>query len=154
MSIERKNVLAAQNAWADGIVAIGKVFLEKGDYKARAKEHIDTLYAYGVTPVLFKPTLASAVPFRGSFDDALSYFVGGHIEEDKGFAIKPWEKVRYDQRQILTFDTHALSMGRYYFTPHGEKSEQMVEFTFGYIKDKSGRLRINLHHSSLPYQAA
>jgi hypothetical protein len=29
--------------------------------------------------------------------------------------------------------------------------ETRVEFTFGYRKDDRGRLRIFLHHSSLPY---
>ncbi len=27
-----------------------------------------------------------------------------------------------------------------------------VEFTFGYFRDGEGKLRVNLHHSSFPYQ--
>jgi hypothetical protein len=40
-------------------------------------------------------------------------------------------------------------MGNYFFTrPDG--NELKVEFSFGYILDSTGELRIQLHHSSLP----
>jgi hypothetical protein len=40
-------------------------------------------------------------------------------------------------------------MGNYFFTrPEGD--EVKVEFTFGYMLDEFGALRINLHHSSVP----
>jgi len=43
-------------------------------------------------------------------------------------------------------------MGDYYFTKtNGE--EIKVEYSVGYIKDKHGNLKINLHHSSLPFSA-
>ena len=56
-TISKSEVLDAQQAWADGIVAISKVYLDEGDYTARAKQHIQDLYAYGMGDVLFKPTL-------------------------------------------------------------------------------------------------
>ncbi|MEC9118556.1 MAG: phosphoribosyl-AMP cyclohydrolase, partial [Candidatus Thermoplasmatota archaeon] len=37
-----------------------------------------------------------------------------------------------------------------YFFKDSEGAETKVEFTFGYITDSSGTLRINLHHSSMP----
>ena len=45
--------------------------------------------------MLFKPTLAADVQFRGTFDEALSYFVAsnGVCGEDSGFAIKGWTAV-------------------------------------------------------------
>jgi len=44
----------------------------------------------------------------------------------------------------------ALAMGNYFFTsPEGE--EVKVEYTFGYFLDAEGNVRINLHHSSVPY---
>ena len=150
-SITEQDVLNAQQAWGDGIVAIGKVFLDKSDYKARAEEHIKDLYAYDQGDVLFKPTLASDIQFRPTFDQALSYFVGGDIDEDNGFAIKPWSKVRFGEQQIVVGSDHALAMGNYFFTLVGEDTEVKVEYSFGYIKDDNGQLRINLHHSSLPY---
>ena len=44
----------------------------------------------------------------------------------------------------------AMAMGNYFFTaPDG--NEQKVEYSFGYIVDAAGELRIALHHSSLPF---
>lgn len=153
-SISKQEVLDAQQAWADGIVAISKVFVEEGDYKARAAQHIKDLYAYDQSEVLFKPTLASDDQFRETFSQALSYFVGGDIAEDKGFAIKPWSKVRFGEQQIITDSDSAVAMGNYYFTPVGSDQETKVEYTFGYMKDDSGHVRINVHHSSLPFSAS
>jgi len=150
-SITKKDVHDAQEAWGNGIVAIGEVYQEKGDYNKKASEHIKELYAYEQGEVLFKPTLASDDQFRESFDEALSYFVGGKIKEDGGFAIKPWSKVRFGDQQIVTDSDSAVAMGNYYFTPVGESDETKVEYTFGYIKDEDGNVRINVHHSSLPY---
>ena len=150
--ITKQDVLMAQKQWGDSIVAIGKVYQEKGDYKKKAAEIIRKLYAYGEEDVLFKPTLASQDQFRERFDEALSYFVRGIIAEDKGFALRPWSKVRFGQQQI-TIDIHsAIAMGNYYFTAVGDDREVKLEYTFGYVEDDDGNLRINLHHSSIPYQ--
>jgi len=151
-TITEDEVLAAQQAWADGIVGIGQTYLDKGDYRAAASEHIRELYAYEQGGVLFKPTLAREDQFRGTFDEALSYFVGGGLEEDAGFAIKPWQQVRFGERHMVINGQSALAMGNYYFTPADSDVETKVEYTFGYIRDEDGRLRINLHHSSLPFQ--
>lgn len=153
-SITKEQVLEAQKAWADGIVAISTVYVEKGDYKERAAQHIKDLYAYEQGDVLFKPTLASYDQFRETFDQALSYFVGGDIKEDTGFAIKPWSAVRFGEQKIITDSDSALAMGNYFFTPVGETEETKVEYTFGYMKDEDGDLRINVHHSSLPFKPA
>lgn len=150
-SITKQDVLDAQKAWTDGIVAISKVYVEEGDYKARASQHIKDLYAYDQGEVLFKPTLASDDQFRETFNEALSYFVGGEISEDKGFAIKPWSNVRFGEQQIITDSDSATAMGNYFFTPVGSEEETKVEYTFGYMKDEEGKLRINVHHSSLPF---
>ena len=147
----KQDVLEAQKAWGEGIVAIGKVFLDGGDYTARAAKHIKDLYAYDHGEVLFKPTLASDVQFRKTFDQALSYFVGGDIAEDQGFAIRPWSKVRFGDQQIVVNSDSAVAMGNYFFTEDGGDAETKVEYTFGYIKDKDGNMRINVHHSSLPF---
>lgn len=141
----------AQELWGQGIVKIGSVFEGGGDYTQAAQEHIETLYAYGISDVLFKPTLAAQEQFRPTFLKALSYFVGGEVTEDKGFAIKPWSAVRFGEQTIVTSTDTATAMGNYYFTPVDSEVEQKVEFTFGYIRDDNGALRINVHHSSLPY---
>ncbi|MEM6603877.1 MAG: phosphoribosyl-AMP cyclohydrolase [Pseudomonadota bacterium] len=150
-AITKQDVLMAQKQWGEGIVAIGQAYQSNGDYKSKAAEHIRELYAYDQSEVLFKPTLASNDQFRESFDAALSYFVGGAVSEDKGFAIKPWSNVRFGDQQIITNEDSAIAMGNYFFTPVGSNEETKVEYTFGYMKDQDGNLRINVHHSSLPF---
>ena len=148
--ISEQAVLDAQNAWGKGIVDIASMHEKGDDFEARAKEHIETLYAYGDTAVMFKPTLAAKDQFRENFDEALSYFIGTKGTEDSGFAIKGWTKVRWENNGIYTADDTAMAMGNYFFTgPDGK--EIKVEYTFGYVKDSAGNLKINLHHSSLPY---
>ena len=66
---------AAQKDWGDGIVRIASAHTAGEDYEQVAHDHVTSLYAYGLTPVLFKPTLAAEVQFRSTFEDALSYFV-------------------------------------------------------------------------------
>ncbi len=150
-AISKQEVLDTQKQWADGIVAISKVYIDKGNFKSRAEQHIKDLYAYEQGKVLFKPTLASDDQFRENYEQALSYFVGGTIKEDKGFAIKPWTKVRFGEQEILTDSDSAIAMGNYFFTAQGETKETKVEYTFGYMKDDAGKVRINVHHSSLPF---
>ncbi|MEM9617502.1 MAG: phosphoribosyl-AMP cyclohydrolase [Pseudomonadota bacterium] len=154
--ITEQEVVAAQIAWSDGIVEIGRVYAEGGDYVAAASDHINTFYGYDLGLVLFKPTLASDEQFRSAFDGALSYFVGGNLSfpEDKGFALRPWTKVRWQNAGITNNScTMAVAMGNYYFTP-ATGDETKVEYTIGYIKDANGDLRMVVHKSSLPYGGA
>ena len=152
-NITKADVLAAQKAWGEGIVAISKTYKDGGDFKARASEHINTLYAYGIAPVMFKPTLVSELQFRETFEGALSYFIGSEEGEDNGFAIAGWTAVTWDVNGIYTNSESASSMGNYFFTgPDGSVTK--VEFSFGYIRGDNGELKINLHHSSLPYDPA
>ena len=151
-AIREEDVLSIQKEWADSIISIGKIFLNKGNYRLEAEKTLKKLYAFDISNVLFKPTFASQNQFRNSFEDALSYFVGGNIEEDNGFAIKPWFKIRFSENKIVISHDNAIAMGNYYFTSvEDKKNETKVEYTFGYIKDKKGNLRINLHHSSIPH---
>ena len=151
-AIREEDVLSIQKEWADSIISIGKIFLDKGNYRLEAEKTLKKLYAFDISNVLFKPTFASQNQFRNSFEDALSYFVGGNIEEDNGFAIKPWFKIRFSENKIIISHDTAIAMGNYYFTSvDDKKNETKVEYTFGYIKDKRGNLRINLHHSSIPH---
>jgi len=152
-SITKEEVEQAQAIWGQGVVDIGQVFQDGGDYTARAKAHVDALYAYEIGDVVFKPTLAAAAQFRNDDEGALSYFVGGNqsYAEDHGFAIKPWTKVRFENCGIILLNDVALAMGNYFFTDLSG-AETKVEYSFGYVRGPSGELRINLHHSSLPYQ--
>ena len=144
-------VESAQKAWGGGIVAIAHAHSTGGDYVSIARNHVESLYAYGLTEVLFKPTLAAIEQFRPNFESALSYFVASNNEcsEDKGFAIKGWTKVRFENADIILKDEAALAMGNYFFTD-SNGDEVKAEYTFGYISDENGDLRIQVHHSSMP----
>ncbi len=115
-AIREEDVLSIQKEWADSIISIGKIFLDKGNYRLEAEKTLKKLYAFDISNVLFKPTFASQNQFRNSFEDALSYFVGGNIEEDNGFAIKPWFKIRFSENKIVISHDSAIAMGNYYFT--------------------------------------
>ena len=102
----KADVEAAQIEWGEGIVAISSVHTKGGDYKARAKEHIKTLYAYGETDVMFKPTLAAKDQFRETFDEALAYFIGksgnGRLGfRNQGMDESPLGEQRYLHRRRL-----------------------------------------------------
>ena len=140
-----------QELWAQNVIEIGNLYTKNKDYKTKASLFVKQFYAFDVGDVLFKPTLASEKQFRCTYDDALSYFIGGHVSEDKGFALKPWEKINFGERKIIILKEIALSMGNYFFQSVDGSDEVKVEFTFGYVRDKDNNLLINLHHSSIPY---
>ena len=104
--------------------------------------------------VLFKPTKASTNPFRDTFEGALSYFVGNNpaYEEDQGFALAPWTHITFKNHQIYTHHEMIIAMGQYTFTDTKDQ-QTLVDYTFGYVKTKSGDLKIILHHSSLPFSS-
>ena len=116
--ISEQAILDAQKAWGDGIVKIGQAFLDQGDYRSVAEEHINQFYNYAEGSVLFKPTLVSDKQFRQDFDGALSYFVGGNSDcRDHGFAIKPWSEVAWGEAVGTKIDGNmAMAMGNYFFT--------------------------------------
>lgn len=152
-NITEAEVMEAQKTWGEGIVHIGKKFTKGGDYVEAAKNHINDLYAYQMTNVLFKPTKAAEKQFRMDYEGALSYFVGKNSKygEDGGFAINPWTNVRFENKETFIYGNTAMAMGNYYFTTT-EGNEVKVEYSFGYVKDDKGDLRIVLHHSSVPFQ--
>ena len=92
----------------------------------------------------------------------MSYFVGAEAMnndefkgEDAGFAInggKGWAKVVYRNHQIALKGNVALAMGEYVFTCATTGDESKVEYTFGYQRCQDDKVRIFLHHSSVPYK--
>ncbi len=144
----------AQKQWADMLIEVGKVYSEKGDYKAAAQNLINKLYAYNYEKgiVLFKPTKAKVYPYRKTVEGALSYFVGENpdFSEDTGFALAQWVDIKFKNDEMYMHGNMAIAMGEYFFTDT-KGNVAKVEYTFGYIKDATGALKIVLHHSSLPY---
>jgi hypothetical protein len=151
-------VNAAQQAWCDALVKIGKLKEEGGDYKAYAEKVLSEAYNYDHGKVFFKPTLAfSDQTFRNDKKGALAYFVGGDPDypNDKGFALTPWVKARYDNagdhnEGIQIYGSVAITMGNVWVTDKTGK-EVMVDKTWVFKKGKDGELRIIVHKSALPY---
>jgi hypothetical protein len=150
--ITKEQVQNAQNTWGAGVVKIGSLKNDRKACESFTCEFIDNLYAYDHAPVLFKPTKCEVEQFRPSKNEAVSYFIAGDdrvCKEDKGFAIQPWTKVRFENSNLILEDNRAIAMGNYFFTDE-QGNEAKVEYTFGY-KLVNDQLKIDLHHSSFPY---
>ena len=159
-AVTELEVIAAQDLWAASIKRISAAYLAKSDFVKIAGDAAGELYAYGHHDVLFKPTKAAEDPFRPTAEGALSYFIGGDkvdggFKEDKGFALGPggvgWKHVTFDNNKVDFNGATAQAMGEYYFYPIDGAPASKVEYTFGYKRNADGKLRIYLHHSSLPY---
>lgn len=141
-----------QKEWGDSLVKLGSLKLDREACNNEAENTINKLYGYDSGKVLFKPTKAKDQQFRLTFDGAKSYFIGKNSDfsEDKGFALQPWTNVRFENASVVLKKNSAIAMGNYFFT---ETSGNVVkvEYTFGYFLDENNHLKINLHHSSLPY---
>lgn len=154
-------VNAAQQAWCDALVKIGSLKEEGGDYRAFAEQVLSEAYNYDNGKVFFKPTLAyGEQTFRNDKKGALAYFIGGDptYPNDKGFALTPWVKARYDNagennEGIQIYGSVAITMGNVWVTGKDGK-EVMVDKTWVFKKGKDGKLRIIVHKSALPFNPA
>ncbi|CAE7385726.1 abcG22, partial [Symbiodinium pilosum] len=129
-------------------------FAINGDYVAAATKAAGELYGYGRSNVLFKPTKAVEAQFRPGVVN--TGFCGGVWDKrlGNGFAInggKGWADVVFDNHFINVIGEVAIAMGNYFFTSAADGSKTKVEYTFGYAKNSDGKVRIFLHHSSVPY---
>ena len=134
-------------SWKDGVIEIGRVYLEGGDYEKYAEKFISSHYAFDNGDVLFKPTFTKEVIFRNSKDLALSYFIKGDIAEDNGFALKPWEEITLEELNTIEEDGSIVAMGTLNFKPIDADEMTRVAFTFLLI-NVGDTLKIKVHHSS------
>jgi hypothetical protein len=153
-NISEADVLAAQRAWGEALVQISQDYESGGITKAKAtaEKVLDAAYGYNLGPVLFKPTLTTTPQtFRTTRDGALAYFVGNNpaFPADTGFALKGWRSVEIRNAAIYLNGDTAMSMGNVMITDKNGKLTT-VDKTWGYTRDDEGKLRIVLHHSSLP----
>jgi hypothetical protein len=154
-NITEAEVLAAQKAWGEALVAIATTHERQGPAaaKALAEKVIDTAYGYNLGPVLFKPTLTLAPQtFRTTRDGALAYFVGGDAAypKDSGFALKGWRQVDIKNAAVFISGDVASTMGNVMLTDKAGKVTT-VDKTWKFKKGDDGKLRIVAHHSSLPF---
>ena len=134
MELEKINEFLS--SWSKGVIEIGKIHREGGDYRNSAKLFLDTHYAF-----------TKEVVFRNNEKDALSYFVGRDISEDNGFALKPWDSIQLDELNTLIEEDLTAAMGTLKFKPYEIEETTLVAFTFIFRKiDES--LKIKVHHSS------
>jgi len=157
--ISLRDVLDAQANWANTIKTISSIYLSGGNYIGAASHAEDELYGYGHANVLFKPTKAAKYPFRPTVETAISYLIvasagQGSYNKDVGFAfkgVKGGSNVVFQNRRVEVCGRTAIATGSYFFTSAADASETEVEYTFGYRKNEDGKVRIFLHHSSVPY---
>ena len=150
--ITKEQVIEVQNEWGTGVIKVGSLQDKRSECELAAGEFADKIYAFEDGPVLFKPTKCAKEQFRPTKAMAASYFIAGDnraCKEDSGFAINPWTNVRFENHGFILEEKRAIAMGNYFFTDLDGK-EVKVEYTFGYKLIK-GQLKIDLHHSSFPY---
>ena len=150
--ITKDQVMSAQEEWGAGVVKIGSLKEKRAECEAYTSDFLDERYAFETGQVLFKPTKCADEQFRASKAEAMSYFIAGDdraCSEDKGFAIQPWTKVRFENTGLILDAARAIAMGNYFFTDL-DGNEAKVEYTFAY-QMIDGELKIDVHHSSFPY---
>lgn len=150
--VTKEQVEQAQQKWAEGVVKIGSLKDNREACEQFTSEFLDNRYAFDKGTVLFKPTKCEHDQFRPTKEKAVSYFIAGEnceCSEDGGFAIAPWSHVKFENHNLILEDNRAIAMGNYFFTTTSGDLVK-VEYTFGY-KLIDGTLKIDLHHSSIPY---
>ena len=146
-----QDIIKAQNSWSEGIIKMGQISNDRSSLEVYVSDFLDRIYNFE-GQVLFKPTKVKDIQFRNDKKSAISYFIAGNdreCDEDEGFALAMWSKITFENTDIILSKDHALAMGNYTF--ENESSKIKVEFSFGYIK-VNGVVKINLHHSSIPFQ--
>ena len=145
--MESKQIDEFLSSWCKGVIEIGKTYLNGGDFNQRAVNFLSTHYAFDEMDVLFKPTFTKQAVFRNNIKDALSYFVGGDISEDNGFALKPWEDIQLEELNLLLKRDLTAAMGTLNFKAYDSEESTLVAFTFIFVTVDEG-LKIQVHHSS------
>ena len=150
--IESNEIEAAQESWGKAVVAVGAAPTWEEAHELAVKL-VEDHYLFEGGTLLFCPTKAADVQFRARLKDAVSYFVGRDSDhgEDKGFALEPWTSVRFENAGTCARGDVGIAMGNYFFGK-ADGSELKVEYSFVYIRGAGDKLKIQLHHSALPYQ--
>lgn len=151
--IKPAEVQTAQQEWCAGLLRISAAAASGGDAKGVAEAVVTDAYGHDLGTVLFKPTLAHGEQtFRFDREGALAYFVGGNpaYPDDSGFALKGWTTCEPTVKGVVSQAGMAVAMGNVRLVD-AKGHEVTVDKTFGYTRDSEGKVRIVLHHSSLPY---
>lgn len=139
------DVLNAQSKWKKAFLKLNK----SDNVTKDCEKFVDEFYNKSPC-VIFKPTIGSKIPFRTNRKSIVSYFIAGNIKEDKGFALNTWESIEWNNAKVIIKYDIAICMGKYYFNSCSGDSVE-AEYSFVYQKNKNNKLKIILHHSSVPY---
>lgn len=140
--------------WCDNVVLIGKIYSEGENFSEVAEKILSDFYDYDNGKVLFKPTLTfGEKTFRNTKEGALAYFIGGNknFPDDKGFKLKPWVKVWFSDVDFILHENLAMVQCNVHFTA-ADNSNIFVNKSFVFKICDDNKIRIILHHSSLPYE--
>ena len=149
--MREEDIINIQKEWASGIVKMGELSNDRDSLESFTSDFLDKIYDFD-NQVLFKPTKAANEQFRNSKGSAYSYFIAGddrECQEDNGFALSNWTEILFDNSNIIINEDIAIAMGNYTFK--NETSNIKVEYSFVY-KNYGNKIKIILHHSSLPYK--
>ena len=134
--ITESEVLKAQKAWAEGMQSISKMKAKK--QASAAKKWVLSLYAFPKHPVLFKPTTQNKIILTQK--DTIDYFTPKNKLKIN--------RITFKNADIIYLQDSAIAMGQYRFEIEGIKDPYLFDYTFVYIKDNKGALKIIAHHSS------
>ena len=149
--MREEDIINIQKEWASGIVKMGELSNDRDSLESFTSDFLDKIYDFD-NQVLFKPTKAANEQFRNSKGSAYSYFIAcddRECQEDNGFALSNWTEILFDNSNIIINEDIAIAMGNYTFK--NEASKIKVEYSFVY-KNYGNKIKIILHHSSLPYK--
>ena len=142
--IEEVDIRAFIDSWRNGVISIAKIYDQNGDHRSEAIAFLKKHYLFDDEKVLFKPTMTQDIVFRNTLDEALSYFIGTSIKEDKGFALQKWKSIELIEVNMLIENDIAIAMGVFNFK---NDNDLRVVFTF-VLKDTIEGLKVKAHHSS------
>ena len=127
----------------------GDMVIRMGENPESASDDLKYIYDFS-DKIQIKPSIAYLCPFRNDFEGTLSYYVSGNDKypEDKGFALKRWKKISFENSSVIKYENIIIAQGNYYFT-NDDVTNLKIEYTFVYYL--SDGWRIITHHSSLPF---
>lgn len=146
------DIIVFQQKWSQSIIKMGTYKKNKPKLYRYCNKSIDKLYNKCPT-VLFKPTKAKVNPFRRLKNEIISYFITGDIKQDKGFVLNEWQSIQWYNTNIIIRKDYAICQGNYKFISKSPSiSDIVAEYSFVLEKDKNNKLKLILHHSSVPYK--
>jgi len=150
--VKKDEIVEAQASWGRAVVGVGKSASWE-EAHGLAVKLVGTHYLLEDGSLLFSPTRAKKNQFRRTLEEAVSYFVGtaSGDSEDGGFALEPWSAIRFENVDIECRGDTGIAMGNYYFGRE-DGSELRAEYSFVYVLNSEGELKIQLHHSAVPHE--